>query len=302
VEVATENSTPDEGVPSSVAGWQGDNGSMPRHRRADPASTLGVRDLAAEAVLLAGGARAILLQLALPEVGAGVARHSAFAADPISRLRATMTYVYAVVYGTREEVREVRRRVNLAHVPVNGDAPSYDAYDPRLQLWVVATLYDTGITLYERIFGRLDEASADRVYREYGRLGTTLQVPEGHWPPDRAAFARYWAQMLPRLTVTPESARVARELLRPTAAPPLLRALMPLVALVTAGLLPPVLRDGFGMRWDSRLQRRFERWMRAVGSVYRRLPRPLRHRLAIVYLRRLRGELRGRVGSGAGRA
>ena len=36
----------------------------------------------------------------------------------MDRLRATMTYVYAVVYGSEEQLKAVRRAVNRAHAPV----------------------------------------------------------------------------------------------------------------------------------------------------------------------------------------
>jgi uncharacterized protein (DUF2236 family) len=86
--------------------------------------------------------------------------------------------------------------VNRAHAPVRRepDAGSrgYSAFDAQAQLWVVATLYDTAVTVYEIIYGELDEDSADRVYRDYARIGTTLQVPADLWPPDRAALGAYW--------------------------------------------------------------------------------------------------------------
>ena len=53
-------------------------------------------DIGAEGVLLAGAGRAILLQIANPAVGHGVAEHSNFVARPFDRFRATLTYVYAV--------------------------------------------------------------------------------------------------------------------------------------------------------------------------------------------------------------
>ena len=93
----------------------------------------GIADLGAEAILLAGAGRAILLQLAEPGVGRGVAEHSTFTDRPINRLKGTLTYVYAVVYGTDEQVKEVRRRVNRAHAPVrraaDDESPGYNAYD-----------------------------------------------------------------------------------------------------------------------------------------------------------------------------
>ena len=78
----------------------------------------GIADFGAEGILLAGAGRAILLQLANPAVGRGVAEHSTFVDRPVNRLKGTLTYVYGVVYGTDVQVDAVRRRVNRAHVPV----------------------------------------------------------------------------------------------------------------------------------------------------------------------------------------
>src|SRR6476646_10348375 len=97
-----------------------------------------VADYRAEGILLAGAGRAILLQLANPAIGRGVAAHSTFTQRPVNRLKGTLTYVYATVYGTEEQAREVRRRVNQAHIPVRRAADEssggYNAYDPALQL------------------------------------------------------------------------------------------------------------------------------------------------------------------------
>ena len=87
-------------------------------------------DMGAESVLLAGAGRAILLQIANPAVGHGVAEHSDFIDRPLDRLRATITYVYAVVYGTEDQVAAVRRSVNSAHGPVRRKP---DAGSARLQ-------------------------------------------------------------------------------------------------------------------------------------------------------------------------
>uniref|UniRef100_UPI0025C24C1F oxygenase MpaB family protein n=1 Tax=Herbiconiux sp. TaxID=1871186 RepID=UPI0025C24C1F len=80
-------------------------------------------EIAPESVLLAGAGRAILLQIALPEVGYGVARHSDFAAQPMKRLNATLSYIYALSGGTDEEARITRAAVNRAHRPVRNPPP-----------------------------------------------------------------------------------------------------------------------------------------------------------------------------------
>src|SRR3978361_2348269 len=92
------------------------------------------RRYAADGALIAGGARAILLQVADPVVAAGVARHSDFAHRPVERLRNTLTFAYAVVLGTPDDAARVSAHVGRSHAPVNR------ATNAELQLWVAATL------------------------------------------------------------------------------------------------------------------------------------------------------------------
>jgi uncharacterized protein (DUF2236 family) len=237
-----------------------------------------MRDITAEGALLAGGGTAILLQVADPTVASAVARHSDFATRPLLRLRTTLTFVYAVVFGSAGQVAAVRAMVDRAHTPVPG------AIDPELQLWVAATLYRTGSDVDARIWGPLDSADAERVYRENAVLGTTLQMPPELWPEDLAGFRAYWDDRVARLVVTPEAREVVDNLLHPTALPWWLRPGMPLVRLLTAGLLPASLRRAYGLPWSTRRERRFQAVFGALAAVYRRLPRrvrtwPMRHYL-----------------------
>lgn len=256
---------------------------------------LGLADISAEAILLAGGGRAILLQIANPAVGHGVAAHSDFKRRPVDRVRSTMTYIYTVVYGTDEQLRTVQRRVNRAHGPVHSSrepgldavVEGFNAFDPQLQLWVAATLYDTTVTVYERIFGRLDSGTADRIYADCARLGTSLQVPPELWPADRTTFDAYWRDCAQHLRADDTTRAVAHDLLYPGTEPPWLRALMPMVRLVTVGLLPPDLRAEFALPWNARRQRRFDATMRLFGLVYPKLPRRIRHSLKNHLLRRV---------------
>ena len=134
-------------------------------------------EISREAILLAAGGRAILLQIAMPAIGHGVARHSDFDNDPLRRLHGTLGYVYALATGSEADKAAVRRAVNRAHVPVRSatDAdPAYNAMDPALQLWVAATLYESALSMYERIYGTLSAEDADAIYAEYAILGTAL--------------------------------------------------------------------------------------------------------------------------------
>lgn len=251
-----------------------------------------MRDMAGEAVLIAAGGRSILLQIADPAIGHGVAHHSDFASRPLDRLRGTLTYVYAVVFGTPEEAAQARRRVNHAHGPVSGPAtaqrPAYSAFTPELQLWVAATLYDSALTMRELVYGPLDDATADALYQEYGVLGTALQMPPELWPRDRAAFAAYWDRRLGELQTDAATRAVARQLLHPRTGPLWLRLMMPLGRFVTIGLLPASVRPLFGLAWSAGAQRRFNGLIRLTAAVYPRLPRRLRHWPKTHYLRAMR--------------
>lgn len=256
---------------------------------------MAIRDMAGEAVLIAAGGRSILLQLADPAIGHGVARHSDFASRPLDRLRGTLTYVYAVTFGTPEEAAAATRTVNRAHGPVHGDAgagrPAYNAFTPELQLWVAATLYDSAITMHELIYGPLDDAVAERVYQDYAELGTALQVPPEMWPRDRAAFRLYWNEHLTRLRTDATTRAVAAQLLHPATGPIWLRLGMPLGRLLTVGLLPPEVRALFDLPWSDASQRRFDRTIRVIATVYPALPRRLRHWPKEHFLRSLRASM-----------
>lgn len=236
---------------------------------------MALRDIGGEGVLLAGGGRAILLQLAHPAVGHAVADHSNFAADPLRRLRNTLTFVYALVFGSSTQIERVTAMVNHAHVPVR--SATYDANDAHLQLWVAATLYDTAVQVHELVLGPLSAEEADDVYREYAVVGTALGMPAELWPADREAFRAYWDARLDQLTVDDRVRAVSRQLLRPQSGPLWMRAAMPLVRLVTSGLLPAGVREAYGFSWTGRHQRRYDRVMRWAARLYPRLPRGIRY-------------------------
>lgn len=253
--------------------------------------TPGIAEIAAEGVLIAGGGRAILLQIAHPHVGLGVATHSDFGVDPLKRLRHTLSYVYVQVYGTDLERRAVRGFVEAAHNRVAGvdsDGARYSAHDPQLQLWVAATLYDSAIRVHELVYGPLEDELAERVYRSYASLGTGLRMRPEQWPATRAAFADYWEEALTHLRVTPEARSVARGLLAGSALPVALRAAMPLGRLVTVGTLPHSLRTEYGLAWSNAHETRLRRALVLIRMLYPRLPRWLRHWPKDHLLRRIR--------------
>jgi len=91
--------------------------------------------------------------------------------------------------------------------------------------------------------GEMDEQDADRHYRDGMVLGTTLQVPAEMWPPDRAAFDRYWQEQLDKVhiddTVRDYLYPIAVARMRGMTLPESLRRLPESLALlITTGILP----------------------------------------------------------------
>ena len=77
----------------------------------------------------------------------------------------------------------IRSEVDSVHALVRSTSSSpvsYNAFDPRLQLWVAACLYRYYIDQHEFLYGPLDDDAAEAVYRDAKKLGTTLQVRDGH--------------------------------------------------------------------------------------------------------------------------
>lgn len=227
----------------------------------------GYERYARDSTLVLGGGAAILLQLGDPVVAAGVAAHSAFADDPVRRLRHTLGYVYAIMLGDPEAVRRAAGYVDRAHAGVPG------ATDPDRQLWVAATLYRVGVQVHELLRGSLTDDLADELYTASAQLGTALQLPGDHWPADRAAFERYWADAVQTLQVGDDARAVARDLLHPRHAPAWVRAAMPLGRTLTAGLLPASVREAYGL---PAREGAFRRAVRVTRVATRITPRRVR--------------------------
>ena len=151
---------------------------------------------------------------------------------------------------------------------------SYNAFDPRLQLWVAACLYRYYIDQHEFLYGPLDDDAADAVYPDARKLGTTLQVRADMWPPDRVAFDEFWKRSLDELRIDPP----VREHLHGVAAMAFLPAPLRLLAgrfnlFATTGFLPTEFRAHMRLAWTAAQQRRFEWLLTALRVADRVIPR-----------------------------
>jgi len=177
----------------------------------------------------------------------------------------------AIVFGSRNEGLEAATRINGLHRGVVGEG--YDARDPELLLWVLATLIDTSLLMYERFVGPLTPAEAEAYYQDQRRVGVLLGLPLECTPPDLPSFWCYWKSALAQLEVNNRSRAIAADIF---SAAPGMAPVMWLVRQFTAGLLEPRLRSAFGLDWGPAR----ECALRCIGILSRLLlpllPRSLR--------------------------
>ena len=203
-----------------------------------------------QTVLLLGGPRALLLQLAHPSVAAGVDQHSGFPSDQVARLFRTLRSVLTVSFGSPSSSSRVLQNLAGIHSRVHGrqaDGKPYDARDPALQWWVLATLIDTALLVERRFLGRLSEEERQRYYVECLRLADAFGIPTSSVPPDLATFAAWMAARVATLEVGRTARRLAQSVVRPRVA--VVPGFVPGMVLgpVTVDLLPPALREAYGL-------------------------------------------------------
>ncbi|MFD0689460.1 oxygenase MpaB family protein [Actinomadura fibrosa] len=239
------------------------------------------------------GRATLLLQVAHPVVGAGVADHSGFLEDRWGRLLRTVeSTIDFLGYRGEERGRREAARLREIHKDIKGvDAQGrrYHALNPEAYLWVHATLLH-GMLQAQRLFATPVPPDRERVlYAEWVQLALALGITERHIPATPAAFHDYFDTMVNERLEDNATVRLLIELdRRPLPPPP--RWPLPVFAWsgialpptrvlgkLGVGCLPPVLRERFGLRWTAGDETRFRlfcRMMRAADGV---LVEPLRY-------------------------
>lgn len=240
----------------------------------------------AERIVLLGWGRAILLQLAHPLVAAGVFDHSGFRGTPYaaaSRLYHTVHAMLALTFGdaaarerTLESIRTIHRRVNGVLPHPTGRYPSgtrYSAEDPALVVWVHATLLESVVLVYERLVGPLTASERDEYCAEAFPIAVALAAREDEVP-------RTWSDLRVYLDRTYASDAIAvgaqgRELAKAVLSPSGGWMVAPATWInraITVGLLPPQVREQYGMPWTPRQERMLGRLVASLRLTRQWIP------------------------------
>ena len=240
-----------------------------------------------ESILLIGGARAVLMQLAHPLVAMGVSNHSSYMTDPFRRTMHTFLLGQLLSFGTTDAARKAARTINRLHTHVQGTLPmeagsyaggtSYFARDPRLLLWVHATLADTILLLYPMFVGPLSTEEQNGYYQESKAMARLLGLREVDMPETAADLRAYVHEMSysSQLAATPQARQIVQQVLYPPV-PDYLRPLLHVNLQVTSALLPPPIRDIYGLEWGPKRECVFDLSTRLVRKTLPYVPQAMR--------------------------
>ncbi|MGW6392944.1 oxygenase MpaB family protein [Streptomyces sp. NPDC055103] len=155
--------------------------------------------------------RATVLEAAHPQIGAALVDNSTFVAHPWRRLRNTFLSMRRM-FDADPAVREREAaRLNRLHTRMSGSdsrGRAYDAMDRATRAWVIATLFESGVTMCRLSGQPLDQDTMERMYAEYRSFLAALDGDAGELPEDLHDFWRYFDRVVENELENTEAARV----------------------------------------------------------------------------------------------
>jgi uncharacterized protein (DUF2236 family) len=214
-------------------------------------------------IMALAGPRALLMQAAHPVAFAGFLASTEMLRNPHARLRRTGEVLHTIVFGDRPSARRATARVRAVHRRLSGELPDpagrfaagtrWAADDPGLLLWILATLVDSSLIVYDRYVGTLDRRQRESYWEDFRIVGSLFGLADRDMPTGLRDLEAYTGDMLAGdvLHVSPRARELALEIVLQ---PPVCIAMRPLLELtnfVTVGLLPSTLRHQYGLTWDG---------------------------------------------------
>jgi uncharacterized protein (DUF2236 family) len=241
----------------------------------------------ADAVILIGGARAVLMQLAHPLVALGVSMHSNYLSDPFGRSDRTFTLGQKLTFGTLPKAKNAAQTINKLHRHVEGSLPfdvgryhqgtSYHARDQKLLLWVHATLVDTVLRMYPLFIGPISEEDQEQYYQESKGMVRHLGLSPTQMPGNIGDLRAYVDEMVygNHLAATAQARQIARVVLFPPL-PTVLKPLLHLNLAITTSILPEPIREIYGLEWHQSQKLLFAASAGCARQIIPKLPTTLR--------------------------
>jgi uncharacterized protein (DUF2236 family) len=194
-----------------------------------------------------------------------------------ARLYRTSLAAAAITFGSRDFALRAIRSINQKHQKVHGVLKTqagvfpagtpYDANDPELKLWVLSTITDSTLFVYELFVSKLSPEDRERYYEDNLRVAELFGIPESIVPPTYDDFRTYFDRMMEGdvIRVSDEAKDIYNALFARTPSGLLLFA----GSAPSIALLPERLREEFGFGWKSRGKTLWQR----IPPICRRLRR-----------------------------
>jgi uncharacterized protein (DUF2236 family) len=221
-----------------------------------------IRRVHREQVVALAGPRSLLMQAAQPVAFAGFFASTGALHNPYPRLERTAAALNTVIFGTRAAADRVTARIRRVHSRVRGElneavgpfpaGTAWAADDPELLLWIIATLVDSSLLVYERYIRPLSPAERQEYWRDYRTVARLFGLGLGDTPEDYEDLRAYLAQMLAgdQLQLSAEARALGIQIVLRPPVPLPARPLLELANFITVGLLPGRLRREYGLSWD----------------------------------------------------
>ena len=221
-----------------------------------------IRRVHREHVVALGGPRALLMQAAHPIAFAGFFASTRALQNPYPRLERTAAVLDTIVFGRREDADRATARVRRVHRRIRGTlkepvgrfpaGTEWAAEDPDLLLWILGTLAQSSLVVFERYVSPLSAVERDDYWRDYRVLGRLFGLRDQDMPSRWQGLSDYLDAIDAddTLWVSPQARELGVQIVLHPPVPVAARPLLELANFVTVGLLPARLRRQYGLRWD----------------------------------------------------
>jgi uncharacterized protein (DUF2236 family) len=200
-----------------------------------------LRRIHRERAVALSGPRALLMQAAHPVAVRGLLAHTSAIDEPYERLARTAEVMSTVGFGSRADADRVTRRVRSLH-------RRYKVDKADLLLWVLFTLVDSGLVVYQLYVDKLSDDEQAGYWEDYKQVGRLFGLRNRDMPDTLADLREYKREMLEGdvLHVSDWARRRARAIVLEPPVPWLARPLLETVNFITITLLPDRIRSEYG--------------------------------------------------------
>lgn len=244
----------------------------------------------------------LIMQAAHPDVGAAVAKYSAYQREPWGRLFRTGFSLVRFLYGGKRGLQSTNEAKDLRalHARIKGvreDGTSYHALRPKTFRVVPDTFLD-GVVRYREAMGKpLSEDEKKTVFQEYINLCLLFGIPRSELEDTFEEFESYYNDLLlntmtynktvsflleemmkygPKMKYVPLPEHWCQAIYH--------RTLYPIIRIFTLGFLDSRFRDLHEIEWSFQDQERYDKYVNSIKFLSKVIPRWARYNPLALYV------------------